>query len=155
MKVVLIFTERRKSTEKEEKRERNRRGKPEQRRGGIHEFSCWYLLKEHSQVRALQIFCSYFSLHCSSCIFPVVFGFHSLFGCEYSAIFSFSLNSFEDILYMSSSESCSCSLSFPLFIAQAPEMRLNIFAIWSFLFVSSLGFTLFFPLLFVLPYTLF
>ena len=36
-----------------------------------------------------------------------------------------------------------------------PEMRLNVFVICSFLFVSSLGFTLFLPLLFLLLYTLF
>ena len=68
-----------------------------------------------SQARALWIFCSYFSLHCPSCIFFFCFSFHSLLGCDCSVVISFSLISLEAIVYMGSYESCWCSLSFSPF----------------------------------------
>ena len=57
-------------------------------------------------MQALWIFCSYFSLHCPLCIFLVVLCFHSLLGCDFSIILSFSLISLEAIMYMGSFESC-------------------------------------------------
>ena len=56
-------------------------------------------------MRALWIFCSYFSLHCPSCIFLVVLAFiHYLDVTALPFYFIFIL--LEAIMYMGSSESC-------------------------------------------------